>query len=105
MQANLPANQLLELIMQEARTLSWILYALDGASANEGAKCRDISLVADGINHAVPSQKEMNESLKWLCQNNLAMKVGSFYKVTDDGKLFLSNARSSSTTIAGVWQV
>ena len=90
--------------MQEARTLSWILYALDGASANEGAKCRDISLVADGINHAVPSQKEMNESLKWLCQNKLAVKVGSFYKVTDDGKLFLSNAHSSSATITGVWQ-
>ena len=89
--------------MQEARTISWILYALEGASSNEGAKCRDISLVADGINHAVPTQKEMSESLKWLCQNNLAVKVGSFYRVTDDGKLFLSSARSTSATIAGVW--
>ena len=89
--------------MQEPRTISWIFYALNGASGNCGAKCRSISDVADGINHAVPTQQEMNESLKWLCQNNLAIKVGSHYTVTTEGKALLSNARMRSDTVSGVW--
>ena len=90
--------------MQEVRTLSWILYALDGASGSNGANCNAISEVADGINHAVPTQKEMNESLKWLSQNKLATKVGSYYMVTNEGKRLLTNARMHSDTVSGVWK-
>ena len=89
--------------MNEARTIAWILYALGLASQTKPAKFADISGVADGINHAIPTHKEMQISLKWLVANGLAQKEGFSYSLTPDGLLVLSSARTENSTTLAVW--
>lgn len=89
--------------MEEARTYAWILYALEGASQTGPARFSGISMVADGINHAVPTQKEMQSSLKWLMENGMVQKNGSGYQLTEKGVAAVSSAREGRATISQVW--
>ena len=43
-------------------------------------------MVADGINHAVPTQKEFQTSFSWLTKNGLVEKKSKKYSLTADGK-------------------
>ena len=89
--------------MEDARTYAWILYALEGASQTGPAKLSGISKVADGINHAVPTHKEMQSSLKWLMENGWVQKDGSGFQLTEKGVGAVSSAREGNTTIFQVW--
>jgi len=83
--------------MTEAQTYSWIFYAVALASQSEPVNCARIESVADGINHAVPSQKEMKASLAWAVAQNLIQKEGNRYRLTEDGKKLLKAASSGAT--------
>jgi hypothetical protein len=74
--------------MTEAQTYSWIFYALAAVRNNEGASVRDIEAVADGINHAVPTQKELASSLSWTESQGLVVKTGKKIFLTDRGREF-----------------
>ena len=89
--------------MDEAQTYAWIMYALAGASQNEPASFRAISLVADGINHAVPTHKEIQSSLKWLMACGFVHNQGSGYLLTDQGCAVMAAARSGHNTVSKVW--
>ena len=89
--------------MDEARTYAWIMYALAGASQTTPANIAAVSQIADGINHAVPTSKEMQSSLKWLIENGLAQKQGSAYFLTDKGNTVMASARTGHNTISQVW--
>ena len=74
--------------MTEAQTYSWIFCALAAVRNNEGTSVRDIEAVADGINHAVPTQKEMDSSLRWTESRGLIVRTGKKIFLTDSGREF-----------------
>jgi hypothetical protein len=88
--------------MTQAQTYSWIFYAIALASQQEPADYAGIETVADGINHAVPTQKEMRKSLSWLAAQNLVKKEGKRYRLTETGKILADDA-SAGTTMK-VWK-
>ena len=63
--------------MKESKTISWIFLVTVMASQVEPAKFSDISQIADGINHAVPTHKELQSSIGWLVDNNLIIKIAT----------------------------
>jgi predicted transcriptional regulator len=90
--------------MREAEIVAWILYAVAGASGQGPADFRGISLVADGINHAVPNHKELQTSLRWLCHAGLIVSSAQGYTLTSKGAALIKNAGQKSNTIMGVWK-
>ena len=73
------------------------------ASGNAPANFHSISSVADGINHAVPTQKELQSSLSWLVKAGLVSKAGSNYSISPAGKSFVSEYRQVHGTLFDLW--
>ena len=71
--------------MNESTTISWIFLATAFASEQEPANFESILQIADGINHAVPTHKELQTSLDWLTKNGLVEKSGKKYQLTNSG--------------------
>jgi hypothetical protein len=90
--------------MTEAQTVAWIFYAVAGASGQSPADFRGISMVADGINHAVPTHKELQGSLSWLCRAGFIVRSTQGYAVTSDGETLMKNAQQKGSTTMGVWK-
>lgn len=72
--------------MTDSQTISWIFVSIALASQKEPASFDGISSVADGINHAVPTHKELQSSITWLTNRGLIEKIGNRYKLTSKGK-------------------
>lgn len=70
----------------------------------EPAKFRDISMIADGINFAVPSHKELQTSLSWLQKRDLVVKQKNKYSLTATGKELHVRASSDSKYVSEVWK-
>lgn len=90
--------------MTLAQTYSWLFYALALASGREPAKYKDIEQVADGINHAIPTQKEIRESLAWLSDKGLILKEGKAYLLSENGIALLNRLSNKVHTTMGVWK-
>jgi hypothetical protein len=88
--------------MTDAQTYSWIFYAVALASQCEPADYAGIESVADGINHAVPTQKEMRTSLSWMTSKDLVQKDGKRYRLSETGKKLADDA--SARTTMKVWK-
>jgi hypothetical protein len=89
--------------MTDNQTISWILLATAMASQNEPADFNSISNIADGINHAVPTHKELQSSLTWLTNHGLVMKIGNKYCLTEKGKIDYETASKQTLTLLKVW--
>jgi len=90
--------------MTENEIISWIFLATAVASQREPADFNSISIIADGINHAIPSHKELQTSLKWLINNGLVSKTGSKYILTEKGKMDYELASLQTSTYLKVWE-
>ncbi|MBK1884895.1 hypothetical protein JIN85_20965 [Luteolibacter pohnpeiensis] len=90
--------------MTEAQTYSWIFYAASASCAKEGANIRDIEAVADGINHAVPTSKEMTQSLKWAESKGLITKEGKKFVITRDGQDLIAQVSSRGGSAMKIWE-
>ncbi len=92
--------------MTLAQTYAWIFYAMGLASANpkEPADYKAVESLADAINHAIPTQKEMRLSLVWLESQGLIQKENKQFQLSVAGNKLLSEASTSKKTIAGVWK-
>jgi hypothetical protein len=90
--------------MTEGQTVAWIFYAVAGASGQEPADFRSISMVADGINHAVPNHKEMQGSLSWLHVAQLVTRAATGYVLTPQGQEVMKSAHVKSNSTMGVWK-
>jgi len=90
--------------MTLAQTYSWLFYALALASGTKPARYRDIEQVADGINQAIPTQKEMRESLAWLSEEGLIVKEGKAYILSENGVSLLNMLPNKVHTTMGVWK-
>jgi predicted transcriptional regulator len=87
--------------MTEAATIAWIFYALSLASGAGPANFAAISQIADGINHAVPTHKEMQSSLRWLKDAGLVSKSSRGYVLTPAGAEMI--AETNAKTLMDIW--
>ena len=62
-----------------------------------------ISLIADGINHSVPNQKEINSSISYLLKHNLIIKNGKKYSLSENGKTIYLKSSNKNITILKIW--
>lgn len=84
-------------------TISWIYLAISMASENEPTDFNGISMIADGINHLVPTHKEMQTSISWLSEKGLVSKVGNKYTLTPEGKDDFKTASKGTNTLLKIW--
>ena len=89
--------------MTKEQTTSWIFLATAIASQTEPADYDSISKIADGINHAVPTHKELQTSLTWLTTNNLVTKTGTKYSLTEKGQLDFDSASRQTSILMKIW--
>lgn len=89
--------------MTLAQTYSWIFYAIALASQSEAAKIKTIEQAADAINHAIPTQKELSASIKWLTDKKMIEKKGKKIKLTDDGSNIIEQASNNPGGLMKVW--
>jgi hypothetical protein len=90
--------------MKPVETTSWIFLALSISSEKESACFSEISQIADGINHALPTQKEMQTSLSWLIKQKLAEKVANKYLLTEVGKRIYEETQKENLTLIKIWK-
>lgn len=85
--------------MTDAQVYSWILLSV----YEHGCTRRQISELADGINHAVPTHREMEMSLRWLQERGFIREDGSRFALTATGVAFLARFRSPTRPIMQTW--
>lgn len=90
--------------MTDIQTISWIFLATAMATNSKPTSISGISLIADGINHAVPTQKELQTSISWLTRRRLIIKQGRNYELTSKGKLEYQTASKNTQTIMKIWE-
>lgn len=89
--------------MTEDQTTSWIFLATAIASQTAPTDFDSISNIADGINHTIPTHKELQSSLTWLTSNGLVIKNGNKYSLTEKGKIDYDMASRQTTTLLKIW--
>ena len=62
--------------MKDSQVISWIFLAIAMASQKGASDIKGISIIADGINHAVPTQKELQMSIRFLTDKKLILQEG-----------------------------
>lgn len=67
--------------MDESKTYAWILLSV----TTQPTSLHRIIATADAINHAIPTQEELNVSLGWLAHRGLIRKDGELYRLTETG--------------------
>ncbi len=88
---------------QNRRTISWIYLAISMASEVEPTDYVGISNIADGINHSIPTHKELQTSISWLFEKGLIFKVGNKYTLTPIGKDIFNAATVGENTLMKIW--
>jgi len=90
--------------MNHNTIISWIFLSTAFASEQEPANYESISQIADGINHAVPTHKELQTSLSWLTRNELLEKSGKKYQLTKEGIETIAKAKKrTNNIILNIW--
>src|SRR6266849_504182 len=89
---------LLALSVDEARTYAWIFLSV----SEQPTALTDIIAMADAINHAIPTQSELQQSFRWLREHDLVRKEGKRYSLTAAGSAL--RVRASSSTIMRTWE-
>lgn len=90
--------------MTDLQTISWIFLATALATNTKPTDISGISSVADGINHVVPTQKELQTSISWLTTKGLIIKQGKNYELTSKGKLAYESASKNTQTVMKIWE-
>lgn len=88
--------------MKDEQIISWIFLAIAISSKKSPSEIAEISQIADGINHAVPTEKEMKKSLLWLSKENLISKIGVKYSLSDFGKIVYEKAEAKY--VFNIWK-
>jgi len=80
------------------------LYSVALASQRTPASRRSISEVADGINYAVPTQKELDGSLRILKDRGLVQMQGRSFFLSPAGQQTVLAASAGNSTASSVWR-
>ena len=91
-------------LIKQEHTFAWIFLATALASQTEPTNIKEVSMVADGINHAVPTQKELQTSFSWLTKQGLVVKQAKKYLLTSEGKLVYENASQNTKILQKIIQ-
>lgn len=89
--------------MTENETIAWIFLATAMAAHSEPAGIAAISAMADAINHAIPTETEMRESLRWLAGKGLIVAQGKKYTLTPAGSAHYAAAAKQTTVLMKLW--
>lgn len=89
--------------MTETKVRSWIWLATSLASQKEPAEIGSITMIADGINHSVPKDRELKSSLDWLLFNGLILKKGNKFCLTEFRKKKFENASKKTSILFKIW--
>ena len=90
-------------MMKPETTNSWIFLAIAMSSESPTTIARIIE-VADGINHAYPTDKELQAAFDWLSKHDLVLKEGKHFQLTKKGLTLYKEANSKSKRIFGLWK-
>jgi len=90
--------------MTEIQTTSWIFLAAALATSTKPTNINGISAVADGINHAIPTQKELQTSITWLIKQGFILKHGKNYELTFNGKIEYEKASKNTQILMLIWK-
>lgn len=90
--------------MDGLKTIAWIFLATAMASEQRPSKLSGISMIADGINHAVPTESELRDSLRWLVSKDIVLKEGKRYSLTGNGKEIYSRGKGNSGKLLQMWE-
>ncbi len=99
------SNEAFNTAMDEATKLSLIFMAVGYASQKQAADFAAISLAANSINFAVPTHKELHESITWLLAKNLITKQGKKYSLSKSGIALMSTAQDRAIKLADIWAI
>lgn len=86
--------------MQEEQTHAWIFLSI----SEEPSKLDEVIGMADAINHAIPTQKELQNSLGWLKSNGFISKSGKTYQYTEKGSGIRDKASKKKGSIFKTWE-
>ncbi|UJP64730.1 hypothetical protein [Mongoliitalea daihaiensis] len=91
--------------MDDFNTISWIFLSIHLGSQKSAIKKNEIRLIADGINHSIPTDNEIQHSIMWLLDKGLILKEKDGYISTEEGNLLINKAEiKSSKTILSIWE-
>jgi predicted transcriptional regulator len=90
--------------MTNLETTFWIFLALAISSQNNPTDYAGISQIADGINHVIPSQKEMQNSISWLINQKLILKVAGKYSLTETGNKIYTETQNETKILLKMWK-
>jgi hypothetical protein len=82
--------------MTDEKTISWVFLSIAIASVSDPADFRGISMSGDGINHAVPTHKELQTSISWMIEKGLVLKHSNKYKLSEKGKKEFENVSNDN---------
>lgn len=85
--------------MNESETYAWIFLSVP----EKPSSLQEIIAAADGINHAIPTHKELQTSFGWLIQQGLVCKDGKRYSLTEQGIELRRNLTKTSKTMMKSW--
>lgn len=89
--------------MTDNQTRSWVFLATALASRTAPADLKAISNAADEINHAVPTQSELETSLSWLMAKGLVSQNDNKYCLTERGKLDYKESARKTSVVLKIW--
>ena len=90
--------------MDTEQYISWIFLSIASGSQIQPVDFKGISMIADGINHAVPTHKELQTSIAWLTKHELIRQYGKKYDLSDKGKTVFAQASENTTTYFQRWE-
>jgi hypothetical protein len=90
--------------MTDSQIISWIFCAIAMASEKGPSSIKEVSMIADGINHAVPTQRELKFAIDWLLKNDLIKIESKKYTLTKSGHINYNFARLHTNTILNIWK-
>lgn len=90
--------------MTHDETVAWIFLSTALATRTEPKNIIGVSMVADGINHAIPTQKEFQTSFSFLTRKGLFEKKGKNYSLTVKGKKEFDEASQTTGILLEIWQ-
>ena len=89
--------------MEDSKTYFVDIFSNLNGVRNSSCKIR-ISMIADGINHSVPTQKELQYSIRWVIRKNLVIKESGKYFLSEEGKKLIEHAKNKSNVLLSIWK-
>jgi hypothetical protein len=84
---------------ESQNTHAWILLCV----SEKGSTLERIIAVADAINHAIPTHKELQTSLGWLLSRGMVYRRERQFALTDAGSKLLAAARRPGRSLYETW--